>query len=128
MKYEEFIQNVAQAEGIGSKEKAEEVAHTALKVLGSRLQEGEAHDLASQLPPELGDAVRTGAASMQKLSVDEFVGRVGREAGIDDQAEAERYVRAVIGTMSEAVTRGELTDVFSQLPSEYQDLFTARSV
>jgi hypothetical protein len=39
-----------------------------------------------------------------------------------------RHARAVAGVMSDAVTRGELTDVFSQLPGDFGDLFTAKSV
>ena len=45
--------------------------------------------------------------------------------GASDATEGERRARAVVGVMSEAITRGELEDVSSQLPKDFGDLFTA---
>ncbi len=129
MDHDTFIRNIVTAEGTGgSVGDAETAARVTLELLGRRLEQGEAHDLAAQLPPELGDAVRTGAKKMEKLSVQDFLAEADRLTRFGDPVKTERYVRAVLGTLSEAVTRGELTDVFSQLPKEYNELFTARSV
>lgn len=127
MDYQTFIRNICEASG-GSEQQAERVAHETLRVLAGRLDEGEANDLAAQLPQELADTVKGAAPRLDKVSLEQFYQRVSAAAGVDDRAEAERYARAVIGTMSEAVTQGELRDVFAQLPGEYHDLFTAKSV
>jgi uncharacterized protein (DUF2267 family) len=68
------------------------------------------------------------APELEKLSLDEFVAQVQRIARIDDRAEAERCIRAVVGTLTESVTGGEIADVLSQLPEEYADLWAPRSL
>jgi uncharacterized protein (DUF2267 family) len=55
------------------------------------------------------------------LPADEFVERVARELNLSTE-EARTRVRAVFGTLREAVSWGELEDVVSQLDPEYADL------
>jgi len=55
------------------------------------------------------------------LSADEFVERVAGALEIPPE-EARNRVRAVFGTLREAVTSGELKDVLAQLDPEYADL------
>lgn len=127
MDYRTFIRNVCEASG-GSEQQAENAAHETLRVLAGRLEEGEASDLAAQLPQELAETVKDVAPRVDKVSLEQFYDRVSAAAEVRDRREAERFARAVVGTMSEAITQGELRDVFAQLPGEYHDLFTARSV
>ena len=127
MKYDEFIANVRAAENL-DRQGAEKAAGATLEALSRRLTEDEAKDLAAQLPPELGDHVRAAAPPLEKASLDEFFDKVAELEGTPDRREAERHARAVLGVLSEAVTAGELDDVFSQLPEEYRDLLAPKSV
>lgn len=125
MDYQTFIRNICDASG-GSEEQAERVAHETLRVLAGTLDEGEATDLAAQLPQELSGTVTGAAPRLDQVSLEQLYERVSAAAGVSDRPEAERYARAVIGTMSKAISEGELRDVFAQLPGEYHDLFAAK--
>lgn len=128
MDYDQFVSTVRDEAGLGSRNEAERATRATLETLGSRLTEEEASDLAAQLPPELGQAVTGAPAGVDKFSLDEFFQRVMEREGLDDRAAAERHARTVLGVMSEAVTRGELDDVFSQLPKEFTDLLAPKDV
>jgi uncharacterized protein (DUF2267 family) len=128
MKYDEFVSQVRDAAGLQSREEAEQAARATLFALASRLTTGEAEDLAAQLPPELGDEVLRGAVPFETLTLEDFFRRVQQKLGVDDAAEAERRARAVMGVLAEAITQGELEDVFSQLPKEFADLLAPKSV
>ncbi len=128
MTYDEFVKQVQDSSGMSERGTAEAAARATLETLGLRLTQGEATDLASQLPQELADAVTSVADQQQRFSVQTFFDHVAQRAGIDDRSEAERAARAVLGVLSESVTRGQLADVFTQLPADYQELFTAKTL
>lgn len=94
-----------------------------LENLGKRLQGGEPHDLAAQLPPELQDAV-TVQADAQPITddVDEFLRRVSNQLGTDPE-QARTQIATVLRTVSSAVTDGEVQDLRSQLPAGFGPLF-----
>ncbi len=54
MKYGEFIAQVQQRARLGSRDEADVATSATLTTLGERLAGGEAKDLASQLPVEIG--------------------------------------------------------------------------
>ncbi len=114
MRYDEFIRNVQDGAGLTSKEPAEAATRATLEVLSGRLTQQEANDLAAQLPEELKGVLSARAPQLEKLSLDEFVAQVQRIAGIDDRTETERCIRAVMGTLTESVTGGEIADVLSR--------------
>ena len=128
MKYDEFINRVQEGASLESREQAEKATRATLGTLVRHLSEGEKQDLASQLPEPLKRQVLAVSGSRERFSLEEFFTRVQQEEGGVDRRETERHARAVAGVMSDAVTRGELTDVFSQLPGDFGDLFTAKSV
>jgi uncharacterized protein (DUF2267 family) len=55
------------------------------------------------------------------MSYDEFLARVADELDVAPE-KARELVRAVFGTIREAVSPGEFRDVLEQLDSEYADL------
>jgi uncharacterized protein (DUF2267 family) len=128
MKYDDFINNVRDAASMESREEAHKASAATIKTLASHLSTGEAQDLASQLPEPLKHEVASIDATRQQFSVEDFFQRAQREMGKSDRTEAERNARAVVGVMSESITKGELEDVFSQLPKDFNELFTAKSV
>ncbi len=128
MKYDEFIKEVQTRGGMGSREEAERATRATLETLAERLAGGEPHDLASQLPPELAEHLRyEGEETGDPFSLDDFFERVnGREESVD-QPKAVYHARVVMEVLGDAVTKGEMDHVRSQLPAEYAPLFEAGS-
>ena len=128
MKYDEFIKQVQERGHMDSREEAEKAVRATLETLAERLRGGEAHDLASQLPPELAEYLgheRAGAG--ESFSLDEFFERVNeRDRGVDLPG-AVYHARVVIDVLGDAVTQGEIEDIRSQLPQEFAPLFEAGS-
>ena len=122
MKYDEFIKNVRERAEV-SREEAEGAALSTLAVLGERLEAGEATDLASQLPQELGDAVGGSRGTGEPFSASDFVERVADREDIAPN-DADKRVRAVLATVQEAVTGGQMEHVLSQLPTDYLELMS----
>ncbi len=128
MKYDEFIKEVQTRGHMESREEAERATRATLETLAERLSGGEPHDLASQLPPELAEHLRyEGEETANPFSLDEFFERVTeRDEGVD-QPKAVYHARVVMEVLGEAVTKGEMDHVRSQLPEEYEPLFQAGS-
>lgn len=123
MKYDEFISQVQQRAGLSSHEEAERASRATLETLAERLAGGEAKDLASQLPPEIGQYLLGGlSGSGEKISLDEFFWRVSQREGVDLN-ESTLHARVVTGLISEAVTQGEVENVRAQLPKDFAKLF-----
>ncbi len=59
--------------------------------------------------------------------MDEFFERVNEKEGGVDLPGAAYHARVVMEVLQEAVTKGELDDVRSQLPAEFDPLFEAGS-
>jgi uncharacterized protein (DUF2267 family) len=117
--YEEFIDEVARHAGIEPPE-AERTTVEVLQELSDRLTGDETWDLLAQLPARLKTAVIISPGA-QPIGADEFVARVSRQLGLDED-EARRRIRAVFATLRRAVTLGEFDDVLAQLDPEYADL------
>ena len=122
MKYDQFVKQVEARGSFENREHAEKAVRATLSVLGSRLAGGETKDLASQLPPEVGAALpQTGGG--ETFGLDEFLRRVASEEGTGCGPDVVRqHARAVLNTLSESVTEGELEDVRSQLPGDLRSL------
>jgi uncharacterized protein (DUF2267 family) len=99
---------------------AELVAHAVLTTLGERIAEGEAQDLAAQLPPELAPWVATKGGA-EGFDVDEFLRRVAERTRADLPG-AERYARAVFLALAHTVSPDELADVEAELSKDYAPL------
>jgi uncharacterized protein (DUF2267 family) len=119
MSYDEIIQRVQERAGIADRFDAEGTTIEVLQELCDRLSSNEARDLLAQLPGELQRAV---IVSPSPLPVDPgtFIANIGRELGISDD-EARKRIRAVVGTLREAVSWGEFQDVLEELDPQYAD-------
>jgi uncharacterized protein (DUF2267 family) len=128
VKYDEFIKEVQDRGHMDSRGEAEQATRATLEALAERLAGGEPHDLASQLPPELAQYLRyEKEETSNPFSLDEFFERVNeRDEGVD-LPRAVYHARVVIGVLQDAVARGEIAHVRSQLPAEYSPLFEAGS-
>ena len=123
MKYDEFIGQVEHRARLSSRAEAERATRATLETLAERLAGGEAHDLASQLPRELAQALQLPDAGIgAKLTLDEFFELVSAREGVD-LPDAAFHARVVIGVLTEAVSQGEIKDVRVQLPASFAQLF-----
>jgi uncharacterized protein (DUF2267 family) len=127
-----FFHRIAQRLGCDAR-RAEGVVFAVLQLLRDRLTPEEAGDVGAQLPSGLKriwqEQDRPGRR-VDRLHQAEFVGRVREWAGLPDDAEAERAVKAVFAELqhllgSESGKEGEAWDVFSQLPKDLKKLWLA---
>lgn len=97
-------------------------------MLGQRLAGGEPKDLASQLPPELQESLTEGAErgaaahAGTSFGEQELISHIATALDTSEQS-ARADATAVLTTVAEAVTGGQLNHVLSQLPSGYAPLF-----
>ncbi len=123
MQYDEFIRQVEDRARL-DRTGAERAAQATLATLAERITEGEATDLASQLPQELKPPLEATTTGGEPFDVAEFIRRVAeREGALADLAR--EHARAVLSTVQEAVTSGQFQDVVSQLPEDYMELLGA---
>lgn len=123
MHYDEFLNEVRELGEYGDREEAEQVSQAVLGVLAPRLPANGAEHLVAQLPDQLGDAVRQGELlEAESFGVEEFLIRVAAATGARPKT-AEWDASAVLTTVADRVTGGQLNHVLSQLPSGYAVLF-----
>jgi len=123
LKSDEFIAKVQRRADLDSQEEAMLAIGATLATLAERLAGGEAKDLASQLPPEIGVFLLQPYAGIgDPFGLEEFFRLVSERAGIDLQ-DASLQARVVIGVLCEAVSMGEIENVRSQLPQDIRQLF-----
>lgn len=135
MDHDSFIGRVQNRAELASRGAALSASRATLQTLGERIQEGEATNLAAQLPDELGRFLEEHADTTESFDFGEFVERVAErdenlgDGGIDDdRSAAELHARAVVDVLDEAVTEGQIADVRDQLPDDYGDLFELAEV
>jgi uncharacterized protein (DUF2267 family) len=102
-------------------EMAENLTRATLQVLAQRISGGQARDLAGQLPPPLDEWLQPEREKAEPFDLEVFIQRVADRAMVDFDA-ARAGVRAVFGTLREAVTGEEFEDLLAQLPGEYTAL------
>jgi uncharacterized protein (DUF2267 family) len=119
MKYDELIKHVRERTGTERAE-AERITHAVVQALADRLTGDEARHMLSQLPEPLKSSI-TVTEHAEALTATKFVERIATELGCPPE-EARARVHAVLATLEEALTPGELHDVLVQLPSGYMRL------
>ena len=117
-----FIKRVAELGGF-DKTVAERVVRATLLNLGTRLDPGEAHDLASQLPQSIGACLEHDWRA-ERFPPREFVRRVVCVVPLSSE-QGESAVRSVFKVLGEAVSEGEIKDVLHQLGANYTALVGA---
>ncbi|MEU8911975.1 DUF2267 domain-containing protein [Streptomyces nigrescens] len=120
MDVKEFFQAVADRAGL-SRQEAADLSRATLETLALRLSDGEARDLALELPEPLRVSLQQGRGEMVIFGPDESIRRVRRRTGLSGP-EADRGVRAVLSTLQEAISRKEFEHAMSQLGKEYAQL------
>jgi uncharacterized protein (DUF2267 family) len=127
VRYDEFLGHVQHRARLGSRGEAERATRATLETLTERLVGGEAHDLASQLPPELARFLQLPDAGIgAKLTLEDFFELVSEREGVE-LVEATLHARVVIGVLTEAVSMGEIKDVRVQLPAAFAQLFNVEN-
>lgn len=122
MKYEEFLARVRERGEYVDQAEAERVTYAVLRVLATRLPPGELKDLAAQLPGPLGESLQIDPGAVtESYGVDEFCRRVAEQAGTRP-ATAEWDASAVLSTVADNISGGELNQLISLLPSGYAAL------
>lgn len=121
MNYNDFVGQVQHRLELPETGRTVRVIRAVLTTLGERLQAGEATDLAAPLPMEI-DYYLESAESGQRFDYDEFLDRVTDRAKVE-RADAAYYAQVVVKLVAEVVPAGEIEQVRSQLPDDYEDLF-----
>lgn len=122
MRQDEFLATVRERGQYADRVEVERVTGAVLGLLGARLTPGEAEDLAAQLPEGTEDAVLAGPGSQDGLGVEEFVATLAQR--LESTRETARWdASAVLSTVADSVTGGQLNQVLGQLQSGYAELF-----
>ncbi len=120
MRYDEFVKHVQAHVDTASKDEALRAIHATLETLGERLSKKEREDLAAQLPKELRpDLLKR---EHEPFDLEEFYNRISARAGVR-RPHAIDYARAVIKTLNEAVSPGEIDDIRIELAPAFDPLF-----
>ncbi|MEN3308551.1 MAG: hypothetical protein V7603_4753 [Micromonosporaceae bacterium] len=122
MRYDMFLSKVKERGEYADAREAEDVTRAVLGLLARRLDAGEAGDLAAQLPDPAAAALTSRDGPAEAFGVREFLDRVARATNATEVT-AQWDASAVLTTVAEAVSGGELNDVLTQLPSGYAALF-----
>ncbi|TYL38718.1 DUF2267 domain-containing protein [Natronococcus pandeyae] len=126
MQYDNFIGEVQHRAQLDSREAALSISRATLTTLSERVDPGQAENVGSQLPEELGRFLED-VDDVEPFEFDEFVDRVAdrEEIGENDAADAAFHAQVVLDVVEEAVTEGALEDLKDQLPTDegYDDLF-----
>lgn len=126
MRYATFLTTVEQVAGI-PREQAERAVQATLRTLAERITGGEARDIALFLPRELRPLMTSTPEPAARFGLDEFLRRVAEREGVDRRTAAE-HARAVFVALGMAVAPGELRDMMSQLPKEFDRLLEAAGI
>lgn len=123
MRDDEFLARVRELGEYEDQREAEEVTTAVLSVLATRLPGDTAEKLAAQLPEPLREGFReAGQPEAEAFGVEEFHRRVAELVG-GRALTAEQDSGAVLTTVAEAVSGGELNQLLSHLPSAYATMF-----
>ncbi|MFG2057625.1 DUF2267 domain-containing protein [Micromonospora sp. NPDC048930] len=122
MKYQEFVARVRERGEYDNAAEAQQVISVVVTCLAERLEPAEARQLGAQLPAELGDVLGSADGGGRRFGVTEFLKKVSDGTGATERT-AEWDASAVLSTIADAVSGGELNDVLTQLPSGYAPLF-----
>lgn len=127
MKHDEFIGQVQHRAKLASRGEAEVATRAVLETLGERLLGNEPADAAAQLPKGIAGYLNHAWSGIgEPFSIDEFFRRVSQRGEID-LSDAIYQSRVVIEVLQEALDRGEIEDIRSQLPQDFLTLFEAGS-
>ncbi|HEV7906629.1 MAG TPA: DUF2267 domain-containing protein [Pseudonocardiaceae bacterium] len=113
----EFTRRIADREGVDLGI-ATEHARAVFYALGRVVTREEIEDVAAELPSDFGPLIDEALREeVEIMPADEFVRRVAQRAGLDDE-HTRKAVDAVLETLGERISGGEVDDLVGQLPEE----------
>jgi uncharacterized protein (DUF2267 family) len=112
---DQFIRRVAEREGVDVAS-AERDARAVFAALGHAVSPGELADAAAQLPNEFAALLPRGPW-VDRPTADDFAARIARRTGLDGER-AMRAAEAVVETLAERISGGEVEDLEARLPFE----------
>jgi uncharacterized protein (DUF2267 family) len=112
---EEFLRRVAERAGLDMA-RAESAARAVFTALGHAVPARELDDAAAQLPRDFARLLPHGPTAGE-LGADEFISRVAERTGLESSA-ARRAAEAVLETLAERISGGEVEDLIARLPRE----------
>lgn len=122
MNEDDFLETVRRDAPLESDDSARAVTEATLQTLGERIADGEATELADQLPDAFAVALTdVDPGEAEPFSLETFIGRVSDRADIDE-AEVIAQSRAVAGAVA-TTAESELETAREQLPSEFDVIF-----
>jgi uncharacterized protein (DUF2267 family) len=114
---DEFLRRVAEREQVDPTT-AERHARAVMAALGHAVSPDELHDMASELPKDFEPLLAVAKPRPGGVTpVETFVAKVADRAGLDRDG-AVRTSEAVLETLGERISRGEVEDLATQLPPE----------
>ncbi|WP_433135720.1 DUF2267 domain-containing protein [Actinomadura nitritigenes] len=123
MQYHEFLAQVRRRGEYADQQEAEKVTRVVLEVLAQRIPRQESLDLAAQLPGSLGEVVAAAAVDQpESLGIERFCERVAERVQAVPRT-AQWDASAVLSTLADSVSPGQLNQLISVLPTAYADLF-----
>lgn len=130
MEYNEFVKRVQDQAELAAPDEAAAAIRAVLGTLGEMLSPMERRHLAAQLHKSMKDYVTEWMERPPKekgrphrFNLEEFYHRVAARSEVRYPT-AVRRSQAVMKVLREAVTPGELADIFRELPPEYEELLT----
>jgi uncharacterized protein (DUF2267 family) len=118
MDHDTFMGKVQQRADLSNRGEADTATRATLTTLGERIEEGEADDLAAQLPVEI-DRYLEEAESGQRFDFEEFAARVADRVELDSLADRPgQLAQAVMSVVADATDTGQLQDIVTHLPQD----------
>jgi len=114
-----FVKRICELTGL-DKDHAERAVRATLVTLGTRIDPGEADDLAAQLPQSFAHCLRH-EGHAERFPPVEFLRRITCVVPLAGE-QSRNAVRAVFTVLGEAVSEGEMEDVRRQLGADYSGL------
>ena len=121
MRFHDFIGKVQNLADLPGEQDALKTTRVTLETLAERLAGNEPNNIAAQLPEEIGRFLTTEQTEGESFSLEDFYRRVAEKTGADE-TDARHQARAVMAVVNEAITSGEMRDIRSQLPNEFNSL------
>ncbi len=132
MDHNEFVKRVQETTPLDSAEEAAAALEATIGTIGELLAPTGRRHLAAQLHKPMKEYVDRWIerpprrlTNPHRFNLQEFYQRVAARSGLGYPA-AVKSSQAVIQILREAITEGELADLFAQLPTDYDELLTGR--
>lgn len=122
MDEQEFYDRVESRASFESEGEALAITHATLEAFSERISEGQARDMADDLPRPIAESLTHHHGNPAELSLEEVIERIESHDEVDaDLDERDDRVGAVLGTLADA-TGEEFDDLRNQLPNEFEEL------